>query len=38
MGPAGIKQSYNLLASVTLHAWKVNCKQQHPIPKPMASK
>jgi hypothetical protein len=37
IGPTGMRASYIRLASSTLQLWKVSCKQQHPIPKPIAS-
>lgn len=37
MGPTGTNASYILLASPTEQAWNVICKQQQPIPKPIAS-
>lgn len=37
IGPTGTNASYTRRASSTLHAWKVICRQQQPIPKPMAS-
>jgi hypothetical protein len=38
IGPNGIKPSYNLLASEIFQAWRVNWRQQQPMPKPIASK
>lgn len=37
IGPTGTRASYMRLASSTLQLWKVSCRQQHPIPKPIAS-
>lgn len=37
MGPMGTSASYTFLASSTLEAWKVICRQEQPIPNPMAS-
>lgn len=37
MGQSGLSWSYKVLASAMLQAWKVNCRQQQPMPKPMAS-
>lgn len=36
-GAMGTRASYSRLASVTLQDWKVTCRQQHPIPNPIAS-
>jgi hypothetical protein len=37
IGATGTSASYTLLASLTFHAWKVIWRQQHPIPKAIAS-
>ena len=37
MGQSGVSWSYSIRASSMLTAWKVTCKQQHPIPNPMQS-
>lgn len=37
MGPTGTNASYMRRASPTEHAWNVICRQQQPMPKPMAS-
>jgi hypothetical protein len=37
IGATGTRASYTLLASFTFQAWKVIWRQQHPIPKAIAS-
>lgn len=37
IGVIGVNWSYNQRASLTLTVWKVTCRQQQPIPNPMAS-
>jgi hypothetical protein len=37
IGATGTRASYTLLASSRFHAWNVIWRQQHPIPKAMAS-
>ncbi len=37
MGPMGMRESYMRRDWSMLQHWKVSCRQQHPIPKPIAS-